>query len=199
MPNPTEPHAPRAALLILTAGLLLPGALAGQLTNSASIPSTVSVPPLEQVGSGSLGGPHPSRPVPPEPASTVVPTLRPAALAAGEDRDRTPRFGAAGGLGSPQAAPASLPSGVFLPVGGRQPAGDDVREPFGSLGEFLPRELRRDLLELRARIQRYRTVLFGTRGIVRWGEMDGSEGTSRLRLNLQADPDPGFRVTLVTR
>lgn len=68
----------------------------------------------------------------------------------------------------------------------------------GSLDDFLPAALCRDLLRLRAQVQEARRVLFGRRGIVRLGNVESDEEASRLRLNLQYSPDPGIRFTLVT-
>lgn len=193
MPNPTEPHAPRVALLTLAAGLLLPGALAAQPVDAVSIPSSVSIPSLADVRSGHLAAPAPSRSARPDGPSTVVPALRVPGGAAGGP------VGPPRGLGDRPLEPPSVLEAVLALAGPRDAGAEDARESLGSLGDVLPRELCRDLLELRARVQRYRTVLFGDRGILRWGRLEGPGGRSRLRLNLQADPDPGFRVTLVTR
>lgn len=67
-----------------------------------------------------------------------------------------------------------------------------------SLRGFLPSALYRDVLELRDRVVRMRTHLFGRRGIVSVGQTDESGDLGRLRVNLQYDPDPGLRVTVVT-
>lgn len=173
MPKPTASGATSMALPLLVAGLLLPGAVAGQQSSPVPIPSLEQVRPesVEQVRPGSTpaAGPrqHPRLAVPPGPphGSWWLPAARDAVSA----------------LAGP-------------PEGAR----DVAREDLGGLGDVLPRKLLRDLLELQARIQRYRTVLFGDRGIVRWGELEGAPEASRLRLNLQADPHPGLRVTLVT-
>jgi len=71
-------------------------------------------------------------------------------------------------------------------------------EELGSLGDFLPDPLCRDLLRLRTQVQDARRVLFGQRGIVRLGKLDAEGEKARVRLNLQYSPDPGIRFTLVT-
>lgn len=73
-----------------------------------------------------------------------------------------------------------------------------AEEELGSLGDFLPDPLCRDLLRLRTQVQDARRVLFGQRGIVRLGKLDAEGEKSRVRLNLQYSPDPGIRFTLVT-
>lgn len=77
--------------------------------------------------------------------------------------------------------------------GGGSAAGEDLDLP-----EFLPWALRRDLHDLRRRVQRVRTVLFGREGIVDMGRVEGTD-LGRLRLNLQYDPHPGLRFVLVLR
>lgn len=67
-----------------------------------------------------------------------------------------------------------------------------------SLRDFLPNSLFRDVVELRDRVVRVRSRLFGRRGIVSLGRTDEGGELGRVRLNLQYDPDPGIRVTLVT-
>lgn len=207
MPKPTVRHALRAALLTLTTGLLLPGALAAQGAASASLPSTVHVPSLEALRSGPSGDAVPrsaarlrAAAAGPDLTSRAVPELRLPELAADGARHPMVRVGTPAVMGRDPAAaePPAVLDAVFLLAG---PAGadeNDARESLGGLGDVLPRELCRDLVELKARIRRYRSVLFGHRGILRWGELDGSKEISRLRLNLQADPHPGVRVTLVT-
>lgn len=89
----------------------------------------------------------------------------------------------------------SVVEAVVLALATRVPS---EREPdLGSLDDFLPEPLCRDLLRLRSQVQDARKVLFGRRGIVRLGSQPDGEG-SRLRLNLQYSPDPGIRFTLVT-
>lgn len=91
--------------------------------------------------------------------------------------------------GSPFARSEARDAARGLPSDG----GSDLDLP-----EFLPIRLREDILRAEARIQELRTVLFGQRGIFRLGE-DEESGHSRFRLNLQYDPDPGFRFVLLTR
>lgn len=86
----------------------------------------------------------------------------------------------------------------------RDEAGDDAAEALPSgdaprvdLPDFLPVRLRHDLHRMEAGIRELRTVLFGQRGIFRLGE-DEASGSSRFRLNLQYDPDPGLRFVLLT-
>lgn len=67
-----------------------------------------------------------------------------------------------------------------------------------SLRDFLPNSLFRDVVELRDRVVRVRSRLFGRRGIVSLGQADDAGELGRVRLNLQYEPDPGLRVTLVT-
>lgn len=98
------------------------------------------------------------------------------------------RVGESGGPGVVEALVVSLAP--------RRTAGDEP--DLGSLDDFLPAALCRDLLRLRAQVQDMRRVLFGRRGIVRLGSVESDEQTSRLRLNLQYSPDPGIRFTLVT-
>lgn len=179
MPKPTVPRATSVALPLLVTGLLLPGAVAGQQ------PSPIPIPSLEQV--------RPESRVQPESAEDV----RPEATSAPGPRQH-PRLAFPAGPAPGSWLPAARDA-VFALTGPPEGAPADVREDLGGLGDVLPRELLRDLLELRARVQRYRTLLFGDRGIVRWGELEGTPEASRLRLNLQADPHPGLRVTLVTR
>ena len=81
------------------------------------------------------------------------------------------------------------------PVAGALPSREDSDL---DLPQFLPIQLREDILRAEARLQELRTLLFGQRGIIRLGEGDAS-GHSRLRLNLQYDPDPGVRFVLLTR
>lgn len=85
-----------------------------------------------------------------------------------------------------------------------RPAGGDAAEALPSgdvstleLPGFLPVRLRHDLRRMETRIRELRTVLFGHRGILRLGE-DEESGTSRFRLNLQYDPEPGLRFVLLT-
>ncbi len=78
----------------------------------------------------------------------------------------------------------------------RKTGGDEP--DLGSLEDFLPAALCRDLLRLRAEVREARRVLFGRRGIVRLGTVESDQEASRLRLNLQYSPDPGIRFTLVT-
>lgn len=179
MPKPTVPRAASAALPLLAAGLLLPGALAGQQ------PAPVPIPSLDQVRPEWRVQPESAEDVRPEPAPAPGPRQHPRlALPAGP---------------SPGSWLPAARDAVFALAGPPRDAPADARDDLGGLGDVLPRELLRDLLELHARVRRYRTVLFGDRGIVRWGELEGAPRASRLRLNLQADPHPGLRLTLVTR
>lgn len=165
MPPPKSPPGFAETVLVVTVGLLLPGALAGQQPVGVPVPSldgTRAAPALERSS---------DRPATPH---TVVP-------------------------GEAVAGAPIVLDAVFERAAPGEPDAEDGRESLGSLGDVLPRGLCRDLLELRDRIQRFRTVLFGQRGILRWGDVEGSEGHSRIRLNLQADPHPGLRVTLITR
>mgnify|MGYP006292587363 CR=1 FL=1 len=82
---------------------------------------------------------------------------------------------------------------LLQPASGGATEGEDLDLP-----EFLPWPLRRDLDDLRRRVQRVRTVLFGREGIVDVGRVDGTD-LGRLRLNLQYDPRPGVRFVLVLR
>lgn len=173
MPKPTVPRAASMALPLLVAGLPLPGALAGQQ------PTPVPVPSLDHV----------------RPAS--VHQVRPEATSAPGPRQH-PRLALPPGPAPGSWLPAARDA-VFALTGPPRAAPADAREDLGGLGDVLPRELLHDLMELRARVRRYGTLLFGDRGIVRWGELEGAPAASRLRLNLQADPHPGLRVTLVTR
>lgn len=63
---------------------------------------------------------------------------------------------------------------------------------------FLPPGLRSDLVELKADLEELATVVFGRKGIVRFGRV-GETDQPRLRLNLQADPHPGLSFVLLTR
>lgn len=77
----------------------------------------------------------------------------------------------------------------------------DGRSSAGDLGDFrdvLPPALLDDIVRLRDRVVRMRSRVFGRRGIVSFGQVEGSESLGRLRVNLQYEPDPGFRVTLIT-
>lgn len=172
MPKPTASRAISVALPLLLAGLLLPGTAAGQQPSPVPVPSLEQARPesVEQVRPGSTSAPGPRQ----HPRLAVPPGPPP-------------------GSWLPAARDA-----VFALAGPPEDAPADARQDLGGLGDVLPRELLRDLLELRARVQRYRTMLFGDRGIVRWGELEGAPEAGRLRLNLQADPHPGLRVTLVT-
>lgn len=85
---------------------------------------------------------------------------------------------------------------VVFTLASKRPA--DEEADLGSLDDFLPDQLGRDLLRLRSQVQDAREVLFGRRGIVRLGSPESSGGASRLRMNLQWSPDPGIRFTLVT-
>jgi hypothetical protein len=181
MPQPTVPRAASMALPLLVAGLLLPGAVAGQQ------PSPVPIPSLDGVRPESADRVRPQ----------AVEDLRPASTSA-PGPGQQPRLAVPPGPAPGSWLPAARDA-VFALAGSPEDAPPDAREDLGGLGDVLPRELLRDLLELQARVQRYRTVLFGDRGIVRWGELEGAPEASRLRLNLQADPHPGLRVTLITR
>lgn len=197
------PHACFAALvtlMALAAGPLPPGALSAQAPTSVSVASLEAGPVRAAPGPGfhpvDRAGIRPAGPSGIRPGAH--PSLR---LPAGPDRDAfhpAVRAGAAGTASRRPAEPPSVLDAVLILARPSEPAPGDARDSFGTLGDVLPRELCRDLLELRARIQRYRTVLFGRRGIVRFGELDGADRLGRVRLNLQTDPEPGFRVTLVT-
>lgn len=81
---------------------------------------------------------------------------------------------------------------------GGPPSGEDPGSGLSSLRDFLPFSLYRDVVELRDRVVRVRSRVFGRRGIVSLGRADEDGEVGRLRLNLQYSPDPGIRVTLVT-
>lgn len=187
MPKPTVPRAASLALPLLVAGLLLPGAVAGQH------PSPVPIPSLEQARTESQVRPASIDRVRLE----SVDDVRPVSTSAAGPRQH-PRLSVPHGPPHGSWLPAARDA-VFALAGSPEGAPAEGREDLGGLGDVLPRELLRDLLELQARVRRYRTLLFGHRGIVRWGELEGAPEASRLRLNLQADPHPGLRVTLVTR
>ena len=90
-------------------------------------------------------------------------------------------------------AASSVVEVLLRPASRGDATGEDLDLP-----EFLPWPLRRDLDDLRRRVQRVRTVLFGREGIVDVGRVDGTD-LGRLRLNLQYDPRPGVRFVLVLR
>lgn len=179
------------SLSFAAAWLLLTGAAAGQQSGLASVPSLGSVP--------SDGAALPDgREVATDGRASRRGALRvPAALPRGS-APRAARSGAASRPREPVVDAASVLRAVFALGGSSRTSEEDLRDDLGSLGDVLPGALLRDLVELRARVQRYRAVLFGERGIARWGDLEDSEETARIRLNLQADPHPGFRVTLVT-
>lgn len=193
MPPPTSPLALTRTALAVTVGLLLPGALAGQQTTRVPVPS------LEQPRAAAA--PSRASHLPDAPHAGLAPgrSLAPAADLDPGTPGETGRFGAEALPGETSHGTSTVLDAVFSVASPVKPVAEDARRSLGSLGDVLPRGLCRDLLELRARIRRYRTVLFGQRGILRWGEVEGGEGHGRVRLNLQADPHPGLRVTLVTR
>lgn len=82
---------------------------------------------------------------------------------------------------------------------GGSSSGQGPGPDLSSLRGFLPDGLYRDVLELRDRVVRVRSQVFGRRGIVSFGEAEDDGDLGRLRLNLQYSPDPGIRFTLVTR
>lgn len=67
-----------------------------------------------------------------------------------------------------------------------------------SVPGFLPAGLRTDLVDLKADLEELATVVFGRKGIVRFGRV-GETDQPRLRLNLQTHPDPGLAFVLLTR
>ena len=95
---------------------------------------------------------------------------------------------------APDAADVLLSRTLSEPSASRAPGPD-----LGSLRDFLPAALFRDVVELRDRAIRVRSRLFGRRGIVSFGGAGEGGDLGRIRVNLQYDPDPGIRVTLVTR
>lgn len=101
---------------------------------------------------------------------------------------------AAPGLATSDAGEALLARALGGPSSGEEPGPD-----LSSLRDFLPRGLYHDVLELRDRVVKVRSRVFGRRGIVSVGEADEEGEVGRLRLNLQYSPDPGIRVTLITR
>ena len=95
---------------------------------------------------------------------------------------------------APDAADVLL-SRTFSEPSANRASGPDL----GSLRDFLPAALFRDVVELRDRAIRVRSRLFGRRGIVSFGGAGEDGDLGRVRVNLQYDPDPGIRVTLITR
>lgn len=112
-------------------------------------------------------------------------------------------------------SPAARSSGVRLLSGGGDaprsvgevllsralagpPDGGGPGPDLESLRDFLPDALYRDVLELKDRVIRLRSRVFGREGIVSLGRAGREGDLGRLRLNLQYSPDPGIRVTLVT-
>lgn len=185
-PEPLRGHRPD--LLILTLVVLLPAALAGQQPTPAAIPSLPAVEDDRQ----------PARTAA-VPGSDAHSAATPLAAPAPSVLDVALAWASAGPSSDAGLRRPTSPHREDLAAPPAPSTAEDADQSLGSLGDVLPRGLCRDLRELRARIQRYRTVLFGQRGILRWGELEGSEDQSRVRLNLQADPQPGVRVTLVTR
>lgn len=170
-------------VLALAAGLLPPESLAAQQPTSVAFPSPEVARPDAASSPASLPFSRVARPtargtrgVVPGIPDPLSPTVLDAVLAF--------------------AAPASAAGeALSAPPGATS---EDPRESLGSLADVIPRALSRDLLALKARILEARAVLFGRKGIVGFGQVEGSDRQSRIRLNLQAGPDPGVRVTLLT-
>lgn len=88
---------------------------------------------------------------------------------------------------------------LFLARAFQEPRESEGEGPdLESLRDFLPPRLYADVVELKNRVIRVRHRLFGREGIVSVGRADDGGEVGRLRLNLQYDPDPGVRVTIVT-
>ena len=182
MSKPTTRHALRAALLSLTAGLFLPGALAAQGATSAALPSTVQVPVLQALPSGPPGDAVPrsaahlhGRADPgPDLTSRAVPELLLPELAGDGARHPMVRVGTPAVMDSRAPNPPSVLDAVF-PLA--DPAGadeEDARESLGGLGDVLPRKLCRDLVELRPGCDGTGACSSGT-----GGSSDGESWTAR--------------------
>lgn len=122
---------------------------------------------------------------------------RAARMAAARIAGPVPGSGRAGAVTAVRARSARSSSVVDVLLD-PAPGGGSAAGEHHDLPDFLPWALRRDLHDLRRRVQRARTVLFGRAGIVDMGRVGGSD-LGRLRLNLQYDPHPGVRFVLVLR
>lgn len=135
--------------------------------------------------------PAPSSPPPARPAveASVAPALAHASPeAAPIERIVGPRFVAPG--------PGELLLARALEGA---PGGRGTGSDLSSLRDLLPGPLYHDMVELRDRVVRVRSRVFGRRGIFSLGQAGEEDDVGRLRVNLQYSPDPGIRVTLITR
>ncbi len=164
---------PATALCVL-AGPLLPAPAQAQ----SERPAPVGAPPAVEGAA------------PPAVEAPAVPGLE------GAERRRAAPADPSG-LGSP--ASADVGETLLTRALEGSPGPDGPSPDLDSLRDLLPRALYHDVLRLRDRVVRARSHVFGRRGIVSLGEADDDGEVGRLRLNLQYDPDPGIRVTLVTR
>lgn len=132
---------------------------------------------------------RPARPSP-APASSAVAASTQAALS-----EPGPGAVALGRIAGARLSPKDLGQTLLSRALDGTSDGTASGPDLSSLRDFLPPGLYHDVLELRDRVVRARSRVFGRRGIVSLGQA-GEVG--RLRLNLQHSPDPGIRFTLVT-
>lgn len=135
---------------------------------------------------------RPARPSP-APASSAVAASSEAALS-----DRDPGADALGRIADARLSPKDLGQALLSRALGGPSEEAGSGPDLSSLRDFLPPGLYHDVLELRDRVVRLRSRVFGRRGIVSLGRAGEDGELGRLRLNLQHSPDPGIRVTLVT-
>lgn len=164
------------AVLCALATLLLPDAAPAQDVPSSSPPTLSTVE-----------------------AATELPS-RAALARTATGRSAAARTSGVRPLSGGEEVPASVGEALLSRALAGPPGGGDGPGPdLDSLREFLPNALYRDVLELRDRVVRVRSRVFGREGIVSFGQVGREGDLGRIRLNLQYSPDPGIRVTLVTR
>lgn len=139
----------------------------------------VSIPAPASVRASPADGPAPA-----DGAESPSDLLRPTGAIATAAMPRAPVV--------PEAEPSSS---IEAPSSERQV--DALASDLAALTGFLPGGLHRDLVRLTRGAQKVENHLFGRAGIVSVGRLDGAEEVGRVRLNLQHDPNPGLRLTLV--